>query len=322
MLGGMLAMSKVIGQTEPKKRMAVRRAIKKYWVLYLMALPGLLWYLVFKYIPMPTGLIIAMEKYVPWKGLWGSEWVWFDNFKRLFESEVLWDLLKNTLLLSALSMIFAFPSSIILALLINELRCRWFKRSVQTVAYLPYFLSWAIVAGLAFNILDTNHGLLNQLLEWLGKDPVRWNATAKYWPVIITITKIWKECGWGTIIFLAAICSADPGLYEASTVDGANRWQQTWNITIPAMMPTITVTFILSIGKILKEDFEMIYAMVGSNDILWETMDVFETWVYRTSMSGTYSTPAAMSLLQNIVTFFLVWGANTWARRRDQASVW
>ena len=302
--------------------MAVRRAIKKYWVLYLMALPGLLWYLVFKYIPMPTGLIIAMEKYVPWKGLWGSEWVWFDNFKRLFESEVLWDLLKNTLLLSALSMIFAFPSSIILALLINELRCRWFKRSVQTVAYLPYFLSWAIVAGLAFNILDTNHGLLNQLLEWLGKDPVRWNATAKYWPVIITITKIWKECGWGTIIFLAAICSADPGLYEASTVDGANRWQQTWNITIPAMMPTITVTFILSIGKILKEDFEMIYAMVGSNDILWETMDVFETWVYRTSMSGTYSTPAAMSLLQNIVTFFLVWGANTWARRRDQASVW
>ncbi len=315
-------MSKVIGQTEPKKRMAVRRAIKKYWVLYLMALPGLLWYLVFKYIPMPTGLIIAMEKYVPWKGLWGSEWVWFDNFKRLFESEVLWDLLKNTLLLSALSMIFAFPSSIILALLINELRCRWFKRSVQTVAYLPYFLSWAIVAGLAFNILDTNHGLLNQLLEWLGKDPVRWNATAKYWPVIITITKIWKECGWGTIIFLAAICSADPGLYEASTVDGANRWQQTWNITIPAMMPTITVTFILSIGKILKEDFEMIYAMVGSNDILWETMDVFETWVYRTSMSGTYSTPAAMSLLQNIVTFFLVWGANTWARRRDQASVW
>ena len=315
-------MSKVIGQTEPKKRMAVRRAIKKYWVLYLMALPGLLWYLVFKYIPMPTGLIIAMEKYVPWKGLWGSEWVWFDNFKRLFESEVLWDLLKNTLLLSALSMIFAFPSSIILALLINELRCRWFKRSVQTVAYLPYFLSWAIVAGLAFNILDTNHGLLNQLLEWLGKDPVRWNATAKYWPVIITITKIWKECGWGTIIFLAAICSADPGLYEASTVDGANRWQQTWNITIPAMMPTITVTFILSIGKILKEVFEMIYAMVGSNDILWETMDVFETWVYRTSMSGTYSTPAAMSLLQNIVTFFLVWGANTWARRRDQASVW
>lgn len=315
-------MSKVIGQTEPKKRMAVRRAIKKYWVLYLMALPGLLWYLVFKYIPMPTGLIIAMEKYVPWKGLWGSEWVWFDNFKRLFESEVLWDLLKNTLLLSALSMIFAFPSSIILALLINELRCRWFKRSVQTVAYLPYFLSWAIVAGLAFNILDTNYGLLNQLLEWLGKDPVRWNATAKYWPVIITITKIWKECGWGTITFLAAICSADPGLYEASTVDGANRWQQTWNITIPAMMPTITVTFILSIGKILKEDFEMIYAMVGSNDILWETMDVFETWVYRTSMSGTYSTPAAMSLLQNIVTFFLVWGANTWARRRDQASVW
>jgi ABC-type polysaccharide transport system, permease component len=152
--------------------MAVRRAIKKYWVLYLMALPGLLWYLVFKYIPMPTGLIIAMEKYVPWKGLWGSEWVWFDNFKRLFESEVLWDLLKNTLLLSALSMIFAFPSSIILALLINELRCRWFKRSVQTVAYLPYFLSWAIVAGLAFNILDTNYGLLNQLLEWLGKDPV------------------------------------------------------------------------------------------------------------------------------------------------------
>lgn len=288
----------------------------------MMALPGMLWYLIFKYIPMPTGFIIAMENYLPWKGILDSEWVWFENFQRILKSDALMKVLRNTLCLSGLSLLFAFPSSIILALMINELRCRWFKKTVQTVAYLPHFLSWAIVGGLVFNLLDTNFGLMNQLLKWIGMDPIRWYASPQYWPAILTIAKIWKNSGWGTITFLAAICAVDPGLYEAAVVDGAGRWKQTLHVTLPAMMPTITVTFILSIGQILKEDSEMIMALVGSNDILYETAEVFETFVTRTTMNGAYSSPAAMSILQNVVTFFLVWGANTWARRHDQASVW
>ncbi len=307
----------------PGQRMTFKRAMKKYWVLYLMVLPAMVWYIVFKYIPMPTGLIISMEDYVPWKGLWKSNWVWFENYIRILTGGALPKVLRNTLLLSALSLVFAFPASIVLALLINELRNRLFKRTVQSVAYLPYFLSWTVVAGLAFNLMDTRFGLFNQVLKLIGLDPVRWYATPSLWPAILTVAKIWKTTGWGTIVFLAAICAIDTGLYEAAVVDGAGRWQQTLHVTIPAIMPTIIVTFILSIGQMLASDSEMIMAMVGNNEILWETAQTFETFVTNNVMHGTYASSATLSMLQNTVTFFMVWGANTLANRRESGSgIW
>lgn len=295
---------------------------KKNYILYLMMLPGLLYFLIFKYIPMPTGFIIAFKDYMPWEGLSGSEWVGLYYFKRIFTSSVFVKLLKNTLILSGLGLVFAFPSSIILALMLNELKNGIFKKTVQTISYLPYFISWVVVSGLLYNLLDTNAGVINNILTTFGMEPVRWYAEPQKWYWIMLIVKIWKSCGWGTITFLAAITSIDVGLYEAAVVDGANKFRQMWHITLPGMMPTIVVTFILTLGKIFKEDFEAIYALVGTNDILYETMDVFETWVYRSTLNGSYSISAAMGLVQNIVSLILIIVANRLARKFEQATIW
>lgn len=296
--------------------------VKKNYILYLMMLPGLLYFLIFKYIPMPTGFLIAFKEYLPWEGISGSEWVGLYYFKRIFTTPVFAKLLRNTLILSALSLAFAFPSSIILALMLNELKTGPFKKTVQTISYLPYFISWVVVSGLLYNLLDTNAGVINSILTTFGMEPVRWYAEPEKWYWIMLIVKIWKSCGWGSITFLAAIASIDVGLYEAAVVDGANKFRQMWHITLPGMMPTIVVTFILTIGKIFKEDFEAIYALVGTNDILYETMDVFETWVYRMTLNGSYSMSAAMGLVQNILSLILIVAANRLARKYEQATIW
>lgn len=317
-------MKKIIGKKRAdhagmKSKWAV---VKKNRLLYFMMLPGLLYFLIFKYLSMPTGFLIAFKDYLPWEGIAGSKWVGLYYFKRIFTSSVFPRLMKNTLTLSALGIVFAFPSSIILALMINEVKNRAFKKTVQTISYLPYFISWVVVSGLLYNLLDTNAGVINNILQAFGMDPVRWYTESGKWYGIMTIVKIWKSCGWGTITFLAAITSIDVGLYEAAVVDGANKFRQMWHITLPGIMPTIVVTFILTLGKIFKEDFEAIYAIVGTNDVLYETMDVFETWVYRNTLNGSYSISAAMGLFQNILSLILIIAANKLARRYEQASIW
>lgn len=304
------------------KRESKWQIIRKNRLLYFMMLPGLIYFLIFKYLPMPTGFVIAFKDYMPWEGLGGSKWVGLYYFKRIFTSSVFPKLMKNTLILSALSLVFAFPSSIILALMINEIKGGPFKKTVQTISYLPYFISWVVVSGLLYNLLDTNAGVINNILTSLGMQPVRWYAEPSKWYVIMTIVKIWKSCGWGTITFLAAITSIDVGLYEAAVVDGANKFRQMWHITLPGIMPTIVVTFILTIGKIFKEDFEAIYAIVGTNDVLYQTMDVFETWVYRMTLNGSYSMSSAMGLFQNIISLVLIITANRLAKKYEQATIW
>ncbi len=305
-----------------QKKESMWSIFKKNYILYLMMLPGLLYFLIFKYIPMPTGFLIAFKDYMPWEGLSGSKWVGLYYFERIFTSSVFPKLLKNTLILSGLGLVFAFPSSIILALMLNELKNGPFKKTVQTISYLPYFISWVVVSGLLYNLLDTNAGVINNILTTFGMKPVRWYAEPQKWYWIMLIVKIWKSCGWGTITFLAAVTSIDVGLYEAAVVDGANKFRQMWHITLPGMMPTIVVTFILTLGKIFKEDFEAIYALVGTNDVLYETMDVFETWVYRSTLNGSYSISAAMGLVQNIVSLILIIAANRLARKFEQATIW
>ena len=307
---------------KPVSRLSTRRKILRNYQLYLLLLPGLLLIFIFKYLPLP-GLIIAFEDYYPWTGFFDSEWVGLKHFIHIFQSETFLRLLGNTLVLSLLNLIFVFPSAIILALLINELHNGIFKRTVQTVSYLPHFISWVVVAGMAYNFLATDTGILNNLLKHLGLDPVMWYADASKWRGILTVTSIWKTCGWGTIVYLAAITSINPGLYEAAVIDGASKFRQIWHITIPGMMPVISVTLILTIGKLIKDDFEQIYALVGNNNLLYETTDVLGTWIFRTSMiNGEFSSAAALGLFQGIVSFIMVTGANMLAKRTENSSLW
>ena len=256
-------------------------------------------------------------------GISGSEWVGLQNFINIFSGESFPVILRNTLAISSLRLIFAFPSSIILALLINELHNGLFKRTVQTVSYLPYFISWMVVSGIAYNFLSTDMGLLNQLLKTIGMQPVNWYARPDMWWGILTFTTIWKSVGWGSIVFLAAITSINPELYEAAVIDGASKITRVIYITIPGMMPVISVTLIITLGQLIKDDFEQIYALVGSNQLLLQTTDVLGTWVFRTSMlQSNFSGATAVGLFQSVVSFAMVFTANYFARKTNNSSLW
>ena len=233
-------------------------------------------------------------------------------------------LVRNTLILGLLKLIFAFPSSIILALLINELRNGVFKKAVQTISYLPYFISWVIVASIAYLFLSTDYGIINVFLEKMGLNKIQWYASPQYWRAILTITTIWKNTGWGTIVFLAGLTAISPELYEASICDGAKRWQQTWHVSIPGIMPVIAMTFILSVSGIVRDDFEQVYALVGQNSELYETVDVIGSWMYR-GLRGSFRNwgeVTAVGFVQSIVSFILMIGANLLVKKTDNKGLW
>lgn len=311
----------------PMKNNSVWARIFKRWDLYLMMVPGLLCLLIFAYGPM-YGIIIAFKDYKPYLGIFDSPWTDMNgwaNFYYAVASRGFLNLVRNTLILGALKMIFAFPSSIVLALLLNELRLKWFKKVVQTVSYLPYFISWVIISGMLYVFLQKDYGLINKVLVSLGMEPVFWYADPGKWRAILTITNIWKNCGWGTIVFLAGFTNISPDLYEAATVDGAGRWKQTLHISIPGIMPVIMVTFVLSISGLVKDDFEQIYALVGTNSILYEKVDVISTWVYRQISNASfesYGNGTAVNLMQSLLALILTLGANFAVRRMGYEGIY
>ena len=299
------------------------KQILKEWQLYLMFLPGFVVLLIFAYIPM-YGIVLAFKEYSPVFGILDSPWVGFENIKYAVMSYGFYRLVRNTLALGLLKLIFAFPSSIILALLINELRIGLFKKFVQTVSYLPYFISWVIVASIAYMFLSTDYGVINDLLSSLGIDKIQWYASPQYWRGIITITNIWKNTGWGTIVFLAGLTAISPDLYEAARCDGAGRFKQVLHISLPGIMPVIGMTFILSVAGIVKDDFEQIYALVGQNSELYATVDVLGTWMYR-GLRGNFrgwGEVTAVGFIQSIVGFLLMVGANWLVKRSDNKGLW
>ncbi len=285
----------------------------KHWAIYSMIMPGLLFFLVFKYIPL-GGSIIAFQDYNVFLGIKGSPFVGMKHFVLLFTYPDLIRVLKNTLLISVYQILFEFPAPIILSLLLNEVRKLMFKRVLQSILYLPHFLSWVIVGGLVISMLSPNGGLLNVLLAPIFGEQVFYMQEPGYFRTILVSSGIWKDVGWGTIIYLAAMTGINPELYESADVDGAGKLRQVFSITIPSILPTIMVLLLLRIGNILDLGFEQVYSML--NPLVRETGEVIDTYVYRIGLQNAqYSYTTAIGLFKSVVGFILLIGANYLSRK-------
>lgn len=284
------------------------KAVKEHKVLYLLMIPGLLYFILFRYLPM-FGLVIAFKDYNIFKGIWASDWVGLANFKALVHSSDFWNVMKNTLVISLTKIVIGFPIPILLAILLNEIKAVKFKKVTQTLLYLPHFLSWVVIGGIMLNLFSPVFGLAGQVFRVLGVEPI--NIMAKkstiFWVVIFS--DVWKEAGWSTIVFLAALTQVDLNLYEAARMDGANKFQQMLHITIPAISSIIIVMLILRIGKVMSAGFEQI--LVLQNPITMESIDIFDTYVYREGLGrGSYSFAAAVDTFKSVIALILVSSAN------------
>ncbi len=287
--------------------------------LYLLMIPGILYFLVFKYTPM-GGLIIAFQDYSPYRGFIKSTWLGFKNFSDFFMNPEFFRLLRNTLVMSALNLVFFFPMPIIVALMLNELRNMMFKRFVQTVVYIPHFISMVIIFSITYVILNTMGGPVNGILMQTLGHKVDFLGSPQWFRPLILIQIIWKETGWGTIIFLAALAGVDQEIYEAAIVDGAGRFRRLLHVTIPAIMSTIIVMLILRIGYVLDNGFEQIFLM--TNPLNRAVADVFDTYVYEVGVrQGQFSYSTAIGLFKAIVGLLLVKGSDMLAKRVGQSGI-
>lgn len=288
--------------------------------LLLLILPVLLYYFVFHYIPM-YGIIIAFKKFSPMKGILGSAWVGFDHFMHFFQSVYFWRLLKNTLLLSVYSLFWGFPVPILFALLLNEVREGIFKKSVQTISYLPHFISIVVVMGMIVNFTTVNGGVVNQMLGWFGIGPINFLSESGWFRTIYISSSVWQGFGWSSIIYLAAIAGIDPQLYEAAEIDGASRWRKMWHITLPCLLPTIAILFIMAVGNLMDVGFEKIILLY--NPTTYETADVISTFVYRQGIQqANYSYSTAIGLFNNIINLILLVAVNRISRKLSETSLW
>lgn len=292
---------------------------KKNKLIYLMALPVLAYYIIFHYGPM-YGVIIAFKNFSPGRGILGSSWVGFQWFKDFFSSYYFGRLLRNTVLINVLNLIFSFPAPIILALLLNELRHERFKKTVQTVSYLPHFISLVVICGMIHDF-TARDGIINDIVEWFGGERKTMLLEPGLFRPIYIISGIWQNVGWDSIIYLAALSGIDQEFYEAAVIDGANRWKQTLHITLPGILPTIVILLIMRIGAMMNVRHEKIILLYNSN--IYETADVISTFVYRKGLSqANYSYSAAVGLFNSIVNFVLIILANWFSRKATEISLW
>lgn len=296
------------------------RWLKRDWQLYLMLLLPIAFYFLFKYIPM-FGTIIAFKKYIPKKGMIKSPWIGFSNFQRFLSDPYFYKLLRNTLLINLYSLIFAFPSSVIFALLLNEMRHQKYRKLVQTVSYLPHFISTVVVCGLIINFLRTNGGLVNDLITALGGNRISFMNEPQYFRTIYVLSEIWQHLGWEAIIYIAALTAIDPQLYEAAHVEGANRFQQTLNVTLPCIAPTITTMLILRVGNLMNLGYEKILLLYSG--ATYETADVISTYVYRRGLlTADFSYGTAIGLFQAVIALILILSTNWLGKRISDTSLW
>lgn len=294
--------------------------LKRDKFLYLLISPGVLFFLIFKYVPM-WGIVIAFQDYSPYMGVLKSTWVGFDHFVRFFSNDDFHLLFRNTMAISLLNLVFFFPLPILLSLLLNELRNEVCKKWIQSIVYMPHFLSWVIIAGITFLLLSQSSGVVNQMLVSLGFPKYDFLTNENNFWALLTVQNIWKETGWGTIIFLAAIAGVDPQLYEAAKMDGAGRIRQAWHVTLPAIRSVIIVLFILRLGHIMDVGFEQVFLMM--NGAVSNVADVFETYVYRVGIQqGQFSFSTAVGLFKSVVGLILVIAANKLAKRFGEEGVY
>lgn len=293
---------------------------KQHKWLYFMLLPGALYFIIFRYIPM-GGIVIAFQQYSPFTGITGSKWVGFTHFKSFFSGTDFWIVLKNTLGISILSLVFYFPAPIILSLILNEIKNQKYKKVVQTFIYIPHFISWVIVASLTYTLFNINDGIMNQIIKLITGNTINFLGLPQYFRPLIIGQSIWKETGYGTIIFLAALSGVDMQLYEAAKVDGAGRWRLLWHITLPAIKGTIIIMLILRVGSILNTGYEQIFLMRNSLNI--SAAEVFDTYIYQKGITNAqYSYSTASGLFKSIVGMIMVLGSNWLAKKSGESGIY
>ncbi|WP_240941111.1 ABC transporter permease subunit [Paenibacillus sp. HB172176] len=288
--------------------------------LMLLFLPALAYYILFKYVPM-FGILISFKDYNTFKGIWASDWVGLKYYRLFFESPDFFKLVKNTVVLGIYKVVFGFPAPIILALLLNEVRRSVVKRFVQSISYLPHFISNVVVVSMLFLFLSPTNGLVNHLIEWMGYDAINFMQTDSYFRTIYVLSEIWQHVGWETIIYLAALSAIDPQLYEAARVDGATRKHQLLHITLPGIRSAIIILLILNLGHMLDIGFEKVLLML--NPSIYSTADVLSTYVYRTGIQAmNYSYGTAIDLFTSIINLTFILTANWISRRTSDTSLW
>jgi len=301
----------------PKSRRWIEFKKNKY--LFFLTIPTILCLALFYYLPM-YGLVISFQEYKPFLGITGSEWVGFAQFERFFNYAFFWRILKNTILLSIYSLIWGFPAPIILALLLNEVRNQKFKKLVQTVSYMPHFYSTVVVCGMVTMFLAPTGGLLTRGLAVLGINH-NFLADARWFRTLYIGSSIWQSCGWGTIIYLAALTNVDPQLYEAAYVDGATRWNCLWHITLPSIAPTIITMLILNIGSMINIGFERAFLL--QTPATYETSEIISTYVYKAGIqNNSFSYGSAVGMFNSVVSLILVVSANKISAKVSETSLW
>ncbi|GGL15740.1 sugar ABC transporter permease [Sphaerisporangium melleum] len=298
---------------------SLRQVVRRDWQLYTLAILPLVFFLVFRYLPM-IGNVIAFRKFQPGGSVLGEEWVGLRYVRMFLNDPTFWHVFTNTLVLGLLTLLFCFPMPIVLALLINEVRSRRLKRFVQSVSYLPHFLSVVVVAGLVMELLSAD-GPINQILRVVGDDPVAFLQQPEWFRTVYVSSEMWQTVGWGTILYLAALTTIDEQLYEAARIDGAGRWRQIWHVTLPGIRPTAVTLLILNIGTFMAVGFEKILLLY--NPLTYPTADVISTYLYRMGVvSNNFSYAAAIGLFEAVIGLTLVLSANLISRRSVGTSLW
>lgn len=288
--------------------------------LLTMLVPGLIYFSVFCYGPM-YGAMIAFKDYSMLTGIWGSPWAGFKHFANFFSSPSFWPLLRNTFLISFYKLAFGFPVAIALALMLNEVESKWLKGVVQTISAVPHFVSWVVIAGIMTAMLSPTDGLINELVKSAGRRPVFFLGSKQWFRPILVVSEIWKESGWSAIIYLAAMSGIDPALYEAARVDGASKYRQIINVTLPGIRSTIAVLFILKVGNILNAGFEQVFTLI--NPLVMSVGDIIDTWVYRNGLVyHQYSLATAVNLFKSVVGMVLIFSSNWLIRRSGERGIW
>jgi len=302
------------------------RIMRKNSVYYILFLPVVVFFIVFNYVPM-YGVIIAFKNFRISDGILGSAWNGLYQFRRVFVSDMFWTAFFNTLKISGLKILFGFPAPIIFALLISELRFKAFKRTIQTISYLPHFMSWVVLSGILVELLSPTRGVVNEILRMLGREPIYFLASQAHFVPVLVISSVWQGVGWGSIVYLAAITSVDQEQYESAYIDGANRWHCAVRITLPSILPVISIMFILNLGGLLNAGFDQVFNLY--NTAVYKVADIIDTYVYRvgfTSFVGKmdYSYATAIGLFKNVIGFALVIGANMVVRRFQEGenAIW
>ncbi|WP_379154205.1 ABC transporter permease [Paenibacillus sp. sgz5001063] len=286
----------------------------------MLLLPGLLFLLLFKYTPL-YGVLIAFQDFNIFDGIRGSEWVGMEQFHKLVQSDEFGQVFTNTLLISVYKIVLLFPVPIVIALVLNEVRLMFFKRTIQTIIYLPHFLSWVIISGLFVTILSTSGGLVNNIIQWFGGEPVSFFVSNQYFRSLVVFTAGWKEVGWNAIVFIAAIAGIDQEQYEAASIDGAGRIRRMLHISLPGILPTVVLMFILRLGSVLDAGTEQILTMY--NPVVYETADVIGTFVYRIGLGKMdYSFSTAVGLFNSVVGFILIVSGNYLSRKLLKRGIW